>query len=305
MGKIDFNALKRQREQQEVDAPDEDNSELSQAYQSVWGASKEKVEYIELNRLNMFSDSKGRQQPFKIDHDKVEQIKLSAADIGIITPLIVRKYEGDYQIISGHHRVIAAKELNILSIPCVVRSLDDEEAYKFVIESNIQRMKMLPSEYSDIFQRYMEKRKDIDMTAQEIADKFGISKKSMYRYINLGKLIRELQEYADSELLNIDSIDIICAFSEDNQRSVSEFIRNNQKKVTIALAKKMAAIVKNYGKEKVPVWEFNSLLYKPKKSYKNKIYNNLANRYNIEYSEKELDEITERLLDDYLKKLGG
>ncbi len=308
MGKIDFTAIKRQKQEQEAQAQDTAPEGLMQSYTSVWGKNKETVEYIERNRLNVFCDDEGREQPFKINSAKVEQIKLSAADIGIITPLIVRKYESDYQIISGHHRLAAAKELNLLTVPCVVREVSDEETYQYVIESNIQRMKTLPSEYGRIFHCYLAMRKDIDITAQEIADKFGISKRSMFRYEKVTALIPELQEYADKELINIDSVENIVKFSEENQRIVCKFIiaTEEKHKITAALSKKMTAIVENYGGDTVPLEDFTALIAKPtvdnsKRIYKNAVYNSVAQKCKIECSEKELDDIVASLLEEYFK----
>lgn len=308
MARIDFNARKRQQLEQEVHTADEQQSELSKAYIDMWGSSKEAIEYIEVNMLKPYEQN-DEKQPFKLDRDKIESIKLSAADIGIITPLTVRKRNGEYQIIAGHHRAVAAQELNILSVPCVVKNISDEEAYQYVIESNIQRMKMLPTEYGKIFRCYLERRKDIDMTAQEIADKFGISKRSMFRYEKVTSLIPELQEYADTELINIDSVENLVKFSEDNQRVVCEFLERTERKhkVTASLSKKMAAIVENYGGDTVPVHEFTALVIKPtadksaKRVYKNAVYNSVAQKYKIDCSEKELDSIVAAFLEDYFK----
>lgn len=311
MARIDFNARKRQIEEQEVHTPEEEKSELSKAYAEMWGSSKEAIEYIEVHQLRPFEQDE-KEQPFKLDRDKVERIKLSAADIGIITPLTVRKHNGSYQIIAGHHRAVAAQELNILSVPCVVRNISDEEAYQYVIESNIQRMKMLPSEYGRIFHCYLAMRKDIDMTAQEIADKFGISKRSMFRYEKVTALIPELQEYADMELINIDSVENIVKFSEENQRVVCEFIIATEKKhkVTASLSKKMTAVVEEYDGDTVPLEEFTALIAKPtvdnnKRVYKNAVYNSVAQKYRIEYSEKELDDIVVSLLEKYFEGKKG
>ena len=303
MGKIDFNARKRKIEAQQV-ISDEEN-ELSQAYTSVWGDTKEKVEYIELGRIQPYMDINGDKQPFKINDERVNQIKESAADIGIITPLIVRKKSGDYQIISGHHRFMAAQQLNMLTVPCVVRNISDEEANLYVTESNIQRVRILPTEYCAIFKRYMDKREEIDMTAQKVADKFGISKKTMYRYINLDKLIKPLQSFVDGELINITCIDMLSTLSEDNQESIAEVIRQTSKKLGLPMLKKFIGLCEEYDNT-VPVEDFINVMEnksdKNKKVYSNKVYNSIAEKYSFDCSEKELDEIVSGLLDEYFRK---
>lgn len=302
MGKIDFMALKRKKQQAEADVPDNIPDKLADSYTSIWGSIREEIVSIELNKICEFKDSSGICQPFKINRERIEQIKLSASDIGIITPLTVRRYNDGYQIISGHHRFIAAKELHMISIPCIVRDIPDDEAYRYITESNIQRLKLLPSEYSRIFAEYMKHRNDIELTAQEIADKFNISKKTMYRYINILKLDSRLQDMADDDMINIDAADIICKFSADNQESVYQFIVQTNKKISAALAKKMKSVTDNYEGSKVPVHEFTILLASPEKNCRNKLYSSFSRKYNVDYSDKEWNELVEKLLDNHFKQ---
>ncbi len=305
MGKINFNEKKREKQELESAVQDNEPQELKEAYNGIWGSNKENIEYIELNNIVEFEEN-GNKQPFSISSEKVEQIKLSAADIGIITPLLVRKHNGKYQIIAGHHRFIAAKELKLLTIPCVVRNISDEDVYKYVAESNIQRMKMLPSEYCAIFNLYLKKHKEIELSVMEVAEKFGVSKKTMYRYINISKLIPKLQELVDTEMINIDVTDIISKFSTENQEVVAKFIESGYGKVNVSLAKKMAEIVEEAEGDEVSVGEFIALTVKPKKAYKNKLYNSFAEKYSVEYSEKELDELVLQFLEEHFdSKVGG
>ncbi len=281
-------------------------SGLGQAYTDIWGSSFEKVESIELNLLHHYEDEKGGSQPFNLNSDKIAQIMASAEDIGIVTPLIVRRTDGiNYQIIAGHHRYEAARQLNLLSVPCVVRKITDDEAFKIVAESNIQRDRTLPSEYGKIFSAYMEKRDDTDMTAAEIAAKFGVSKKTMYRYISVASLNVHLQKYADEGKIQLAAVEIIAAFSEENQKAVLNFLsRPDSKKITPEIAKEFAQIVENYGGEDVPFHEFTKLLApKPLKKYKSNVYNNLSSRFAIDKSEKELDELAEKLLTEYFESV--
>lgn len=298
--KIDLINLKKQRQAKEVvDEITETPEALIQSYERVWGKEKENVLQIELTKLYPFKDKKNRVQPFKIFPDKVEQIKLSATDIGIVTPLIVRKYEDGYQIISGHHRYIAAKELNLLSVPCVVRDISDDEAIKFVAECNIQRSKLLPTEYAEIYARYMELRNDIDMTSQEIADKFGISRKSLYRYIKILDLTDDLRSLIDDNMLHTDTAEIFAEFSEENQESVFEYVQKTKKKVNRAIAKQMEEIVRSRNGGHVTSEEFKQALDKHKTLYSNKLYGAFSKKYGVNYSDTEWDDLISKLVDEY------
>lgn len=302
MGKIDFNSMKRQREEREAEVASCTPEALEQSYTNVWGSDKEKVEQIELARLHPFKDAKSRTQPFRISKEKVAQIKLSASDIGIVTPLIVRKHGKDYQIISGHHRLIAAKELKMLTVPCVVRNIRDDEVVKYVAECNIQRSKLMPTEYAEIYARYMELRSDIDMTAQEIADKFGISKKSLYRYIKILDLTDNLRGLIDNDMLHTDTAEIFSEFSSENQESVYEYVQQSGKKINRAIAKEMEAIVRNCEGGFITANEFAELLDKPKKNCKNKIYNGFAKKYKVDYTEDEWNNLISNLLEKHFNE---
>lgn len=301
MGKINISGFSEGRETLPVTS---DTSPLAQSYKDVWGSSYEKIENIELGAIQHYSGMDGSLQPFHMNEDKIGQIMASAADIGIVTPIIVRRVSGNkYQIISGHHRYEAAKCLELLSVPCVVRRITDEQAFQIVSESNIQRDKMLPSEYGRIFTVYMEKREDIGVTYKEIADKFGISSKTLYRYVNVAKLIPELQSYVDSEKILLAAADIISGFSVGNQEAVLQYLeRPDSRKITPVIAKQFAEIIKNYDGDDVPSHEFSNLFIpKPKPKYKSEIYNNLSSRFSFDKTEKELDELVERLLAEYFE----
>ena len=257
-------------------------------------SSKETVQYIELNHIVPFTDKVGKSQPFRISDDKVAQIKLSAADIGIVTPLIVRKVGADYQIISGHHRYIAAQQLEMLTVPCVVREITDDDAVKYVAECNIQRSKLLPTEYAEIYARYMGMRQDIDMTVQEIADKFGISKKSLYRYIKILDLTDDLKKLIDEDKLHTDTAEIFCGFSTNEQDAVYEFVQQTGKKVNRAMAKAMERITQEH--EVTSYEDFLPVLEQPRKPVRNKLYSSFAEKYSVNYSEKEWDSLVSELL---------
>lgn len=298
MGKINLNAMKQARKEQEIETPVPEA--LEEAYSNVWGKDKETVQYLELSQISFFEDKRGRTQPFKISDEKVNQIKLSASDIGIVTPLIVRKTDSGYQIISGHHRYIAAQQLEMLTVPCVVREINDDEAIRYVTECNIQRSKLLPTEYAEIYARYMEMRDDIDMTAQEIADKFAISKKSLYRYIKILDLTDDLKKLIDEDKLHTDTAEIFCGFSADEQDAVCEFVQQTGKKINRAMAKAMERIVQE--QDVTSYEDFLPILEQPKKKVKNKLYSSFAEKYNVKYSEEEWDNLVTELLTKHFEE---
>lgn len=301
MGKIDFTAMKNSRKAIEDKVEDNIPTELEESYSGVWGG-KEKITTIELSRLKPYMDKNGG-QPYKINPKKVEQIAASAADIGIITPLRVRPKGEIYEVICGHHRLEAAKVLGQISVPCIVKDYSDEEVFKILTESNIQRDKTLPSEYGKIFARYMELRNDDETTAGEIAAKFDVSKKTMYRYLDVNRLIPELQEMTDTGIINIGAVDYIAKLDTDVQTALYLALGEAKVKLSAALAKRVRSLSDSQN-GLVEVSDIVAVLTdrENKKAAVN-TYGNIRKKYNVTISDSELDELTARLLDDYFKSV--
>lgn len=303
MGALDLNAMNEQREAQGVQG--EDVSPLQQEYNKVWGGavpvtkkqSGEEVQQIALSQIKPFRNKKGKKQPFKINKEKIAQIKASAKDIGIITPIIVRPWlspEGEncYQILSGHHRFKVAQELGYTTIACIVRNITDDECEKYVVEANIQRVRLLPTEYGSIFERYMDMRGDLDVTADEIAEKFGVSKKSLYRYMNVVKCSEDLQNLMDAETVSPDCADILCGLDSDKQAEVVAYVTESGKKLNLNGLKKYLNGEGNKPKEK---------------KYTNKKYKDYSKRYGFtveNFSEEELDTVVDLALEQYFNEHG-
>lgn len=309
--KFDLKQRKQTVQAQEEAAPDTVPDELKSSYENVWGQTSQKVLSIEIGRIFPYRNSEGG-QPYKMNEKKISQIAASATDIGIITPLQVRETDGgNYEIISGHHRYEAAKQIGLLKVPCViVRNLSDEQIFQMMSESNIQRNKILPSEYGKIFTVYMSRKKDIDMTSTEIADKFDVSFKTMYRYINIAKMIDVLQTLFDEERINVCAIDNIADFSEDEQNALYQALNDTGVKLSVALSKRLkkaAEAIEESGTD-VTAEDFAEILtgndkQKSAPKFSNKVYTNIQKKYRLDVTESELDEITAKLLDEYFNNL--
>lgn len=301
MGRIDFTAMKNSRKAIEDKVEDNIPTELEESYSGVWGG-KEKITSIELSRLKPYMDKNGG-QPYKINPKKVEQIAASAADIGIITPLRVRPKGEIYEVICGHHRFEAAKSLGQISVPCIVKDYSDEEVFKILTESNIQRDRTLPSEYGKIFSRYMELRNDDETTAEEIAAKFDVSKKTMYRYLAVNNLIPELREMTDTGIINIGAAENISKLDTDVQVALYQALDETKVKLSAALAKRVRSLADSQN-GLVEISDIVAVLTdrEDKKAAVN-TYKNIRKKYNVTISDSELDELTARLLDDYFRSV--
>lgn len=305
MAKIDFTAMKNSRKAAEDQIEDNIPAELEESYTSVWGSNKENIIYIEITRLIPFVDKYGNTQPFKLNEKKVSQIAASAKDIGIVTPLTVRAKGDLYEIIAGHHRLAAAQQIGQLKVPCIVRKYTDEEMYTVLAESNIQRDRTLPSEYGRIFARYMEIRESEDLTAEEIAAKFDISKKTMYRYINVNSLISELQDMTDSKIINIGAVDTISQLSEDEQTALAAVLDEEKVIFSAAMAKQLRTLSDN-AEGDLTEEDIRTLFEHKKaahKSVQRSISDSVVNRYFMpDASDKEVEDTIAKALELYFNQ---
>lgn len=301
MGKIDFTAMKNSRKAIEDKVEDNIPTELEESYSDVWGG-KEKITTIELSRLKPYRDKNGG-QPYKINPKKVEQIAASAADIGIITPLRVRPKGEIYEVICGHHRLEAAKSLGQISVPCIVRDYSDDEVFKILSESNIQRDRTLPSEYGKIFARYMELRSDDETTGEEIAAKFDVSRKTMYRYLDVNRLIPELQEMTDTGIINIGAVDYIAKLDVDVQNVLYLALDEAKVKLSAALAKRVRSLADSQN-GLVEAYDILAVLTdKEDKKSTYSTYENIRKKYKVTISDSELNKLAEKLLSEYFKSV--
>lgn len=165
---------------------------------------KETIEYLDLKHLVPF-----RNHPFKLrDGEEKEQLLKSIKAQGTIEPLIVRPLsESEYEVISGHRRMEICKELGIEKIPVIVRNLTDEQAVSMMVDANLHRNNILPSERALAYKMKWEAAKKSEKTLSQpatrmrnddvIAQSFGIGKDTLHRYIRLTYLIPELLEMVD------------------------------------------------------------------------------------------------------------
>lgn len=143
--------------------------------------------------------------PFEVRMDEeMLQIIESVKQHGILVPALVRpKPEGGFQMIAGHRRKHAAKLTGFPKIPCIVRDLTDEEATIVMVDSNLQREKILPSERSFAYKMRLNAMRRIAgrPKSEKLAETVGESKNQIFRYIRLTELIPEILELVDNSVL--------------------------------------------------------------------------------------------------------
>ena len=202
-------------------------------------AKLEKVIEIKINEIDDFPN-----HPFKvIDNEEMEQMKASVIENGVLIPALVRqKSDGRYEMISGHRRKFASQLANKDTIPCIVRDLSDDEATIIMVDSNMQREEILPSERAFAYKMKIEamsnqgKRTDLETSSQvgkklnayeELADETGESRNQIHRFIRLTNLIPELLEKVDNKDIAFNPAVELSYLTEEEQYALLDCIEYN------------------------------------------------------------------------------
>ena len=181
--------------------------------------------------------------PFKvIDDDKMEDLVDSIKDNGVLNPVILRLAEhGTFEMISGHRRLHAAKKAGLEKIPAIVKDYDDDEAILVMVDSNVQREEVLPSERAwslkmkmDVMEKRQGKRNDLTSCTQctkssaEIAgENYGLKKRQVLNYIRLTELIPDLLNLVDLKKISIVLGVDISYFDKELQEWILEYFNEH------------------------------------------------------------------------------
>ena len=198
-----------------------------------------KVETVVMLNPNKISDFPNH--PFRIeDNEEMEKMIESIRQIGVKLPVLVRpKKDGNYEMVSGHRRNFAAKKAGLNEIPAIIREMTDEEAIVIMVDSNIQREKILISEKAFAYKMKMEalkkqgKRNDLTSCQvgakiradEKIAEHSDDSARQIQRYIRLTELIKELLDMVDIGKISFNPAVEISYLSKEEQYMLLDCIK--------------------------------------------------------------------------------
>ena len=194
---------------------------------------------IEISKIQSF-----RAHPFKVlDDDKMQELIDSISVNGILTPVLVRPLGMDtYEMISGHRRMHAAKIVGLTKIPTIIREMTDDEAVINMVDANVQREELLPSEKAFAYRMKLDAMKrqagrpgknnvsqnETNLRSDEIlAKEIGTSRNQIQRYIRLTELIPELLDMVDRKKLQFTVAVDISYIDPVVQQWLYEYIREN------------------------------------------------------------------------------
>ena len=210
---------------------------------------REQVQQIPIGELFPFKN-----HPFKVlDDESMQRTVESVEQYGVLSPLIARpRPEGGYEIISGHRRQHAAQLAGLDALPVIVRQMDDDAAVLLMVDSNLQRENILPSERAFAYKMKLEALKNqgarSDLTSVQVAPKLstekigeevGMSKDNVKRYIRLTNLVPELLDMVDEKKIAFNPAVELSYLDEAQQRDFLEAMNDTQNAPSLSQAQRL------------------------------------------------------------------
>ena len=211
---------------------------------------REQVQQIPIGELFPFKN-----HPFKVlDDESMQRTVESVEQYGVLSPLIARpRPEGGYEIISGHRRQHAAQLAGLDALPVIVRNMDDDAAVLLMVDSNLQRESILPSERAFAYKMKLEALKNqgarSDLTSPQVAAKFrsddavakdqGISGDTVRRYIRLTNLVPELLDMVDEKKIAFNPAVELSYLDTNQQRDFLEAMNDTQNAPSLSQAQRL------------------------------------------------------------------
>ncbi|WP_026522540.1 ParB/RepB/Spo0J family partition protein [Butyrivibrio sp. VCB2001] len=200
---------------------------------------KDGTEEIRIDKIHPFKD-----HPFKVvDDDKMAELVESIKANGILSPVLVRPdNQGGYEMVSGHRRMHAAKLVGLEVVPAIVKEMTDDESVIVMVDSNVQREEILPSERAYSLKMKMDvvkrqgRRTDLEdtsgtecrkLTGDAVGEEFGLRDRQVRKYVKLTDLIPELMQMVDEKVISIGMGYDISFFDKEVQKWIYEYRKEN------------------------------------------------------------------------------
>lgn len=261
----------------------------------------ESVVNLPLSSLHSFKN-----HPFHVADDaKMQETVKSVRQYGVLVPAIVRKNkeQGSYEIIAGHRRKRACELADLTEMPAIVRNLTDDEAVIIMVDSNIQREDILPSEKAKAYKMKYEAmkhqgKKSGKNTLDEVGEAAGENAKKVQRYIWLSRLSDELLEMVDTKKLGFSQGVDISFLSEEAQQWVEVIIEEQGCNVSTVQSGKL----KEYGKSGELTLAMVRLILTEEKPKERKVTlkaDKIGKYFSDSYSNEEIENVIISLLDKW------
>lgn len=281
---------------------------------------KQRIQQLPLSELVPFKD-----HPFRVvDDDRMKETVESIREYGVLVPIIVRPMDdGSYEIVSGHRRKRACELAEVEEIPAIVRDLDDDEATIIMVDSNLQRENILPSERAKAYQMKLEairrragrpKKEEQenggqfghDFEAKKareiIAEEAGDSPRNVQRFIRLNELSEPLRDKVDNGELGFTPAVELSFLKPQEQEWVERALDETQQTPSLSQAQR----IKQESKEGTLTEDtVHKIISEEKKPLYNSVtlsHDTLKKYFPKSYTAKQMENVIIRLLDSWLKK---
>ena len=226
--------------------------ELFMSTEERLNAKKPRVEAIPLAALTPF-----RNHPFKVKEDEeMAQLMRSIADAGVLSPALARPLpDGGYELISGHRRLAACKALGMDAMPVIIRDLTDEEAVITMVDSNLQREHILPSEKAFAYKMKMEALRHQGKTSRQVGEKWSVSQisetgtdseRQIHRYIRLANLIPEILKLVDEGRIALTPAVELSYLNNHEQEVLSKIMSCDELTPSLSQAQRLRRLSEDY-----------------------------------------------------------
>ena len=276
-------------------------------------AQRERVQEIPLDQLKPF-----RNHPFKVrDDQRMLDTVDSIREYGVLVPAIARPDpEGGYELISGHRRKRGCEMAGLQTMPVIIRDLDDDAAVLVMVDSNIQREELLPSERAFAYKMKLEALKHqgarSDLTSSQLGTKLradellaqqaGESRNQVQRFIRLTELISELLDMVDERKLAFNPAVEVSYLKRDEQRMLLEAMDAEQTTPSLSQAQRL----KKFSQEgRLTEEAMSAIMSEEKKSDMDKVTlrsDTLHKYFPKSYTPKQMEQTIIRLLDVWQKQ---
>lgn len=263
-------------------------------------AGTEQIQEIALSELHGF---KGH--PFKVlDDEKMEEMIESIREYGILIPGIARRMkDSGYEIIAGHRRKYACEMVGLSTIPMFIRDYTDDEATIIMVDSNIQREDILPSEKAKAYRMKYDAMKHQGskaggLTLGELGETAGESAKTVQRYIWISRLSDSLLDMVDTKKIGIMQAVDLSFLSENAQQWVLDVIQE----INVGITTQQSAMLKESDKKGELTFPMVRMLLEKEKTVERKVIiktERINSYFPATYSRKEIENIIYQLLDNW------
>ena len=273
----------------------------------------EEIRSVPLSQLHPFKD-----HPFKVlDDDAMSETVESVKQIGVVVPLIARPTEDGYEIVSGHRRHHAAELAGLETVPVIVREMDDDSAVIFMVDSNLQRENILPSEKALAYKMKMDAMRrqagrpskenprqvvgNLE-TADVIGQESGDSGRQVQRYIRLTNLMPEVLEMVDQKQIAFNPAVELSYLKPEEQQDFLEAIDMTQTAPSLSQAQRIKKLSQEGACTADAICDVMSEAKKPEVGRLTFSTDSLRKYFPKSYTAKQMEETIIRLLEQYMKK---